>query len=79
MLVWFGLLVLCARSRAVRVAGTGMAAVIALTGCAFALPYAPRQLKTLPVVHRVVSAVEKVAVPWRPQLPDHLPAANGDR
>ena len=49
--------------------------MLALTGCAFALPFAPRQVRSLPVVHRVVTAVEKVAVPWRPQLPEHLPAA----
>ena len=79
MLVWFGLLVLCVqwalRSALVRVAGTGLVAVLALTGCAFALPFAPRQVRTLPVVHRVVAVVDKVAVPWRPQLPEHLPAA----
>ena len=49
--------------------------MLALSGCAFALPFAPRQVRTLPVVHRVVAAVERVALPWRPQLPEHLPAA----
>jgi len=51
-----------------------MAALVTLTGCALALPYAPRQVRTLPGVQRVVAAVDRMPLPWRAHLPDFLPA-----
>ncbi|HXI16049.1 MAG TPA: C39 family peptidase, partial [Chloroflexota bacterium] len=72
ILLVLGLTVLALRATLrVRILAGGTLAVVVVT---FGAAFAPPSVRRLPVVNRVYTAVDRVPLPWKPELPAHVPA-----
>jgi tetratricopeptide (TPR) repeat protein len=59
--------------RAVLSTRLARALLLTLVVLGILVPFAPRSIRRLPVIHRVYAAAERVSAPWQPALPAYVP------